>query len=109
MKAECMMGTQHVAGMGMFVCVLLWRSSMLVCLFLQFVIAQDLHRRGPQGGPQAPAPGQEGEVTGVWRAMRVVTTQVSTNTGFFSDKRDASLFLNSFLCPSNPVWIMLVM
>jgi len=53
-----------------------------VCLFLQFVIAQDFHRRGPQGGPRAPAPGQEGEVTGVLRVMRVDTTQVSADTIF---------------------------
>ena len=76
-----------------------------VCLFLQFVIAQDFHRRGPRGGPRAPAPGQEGEVTGVWRAMRVDTTQVSADTRFFSDKHDVSLFLNSYLCPLNQFWI----
>jgi len=98
-------GAQHVAGMGMCVCVLLWCSSTPVCLFLQFVVAQDLHRRGPQGGLPALAPGQEGEVTVVSRATRVAITQVSANLKLASGKHDVSFLLTSFWYSWGQFWI----
>jgi hypothetical protein len=99
-------GAQHATGMGMTVCVLLWCSSTLVCLFLQFVVSQDFHQRGPKGGPPAPAQGQEGEVIVVLREMRVATTQVSANTRLASRQTRCFIDTKHFVVSTKKYWTL---